>query len=357
MVILPSILALGEPHSSGRDVLTAYVLGVEGAAIIASISGLMPGHYERGWHPMATIGILGATAASAKISNLDIEQTKNAFGIAASEASGLRANFGTIVKPFHAGSAAKKGVIASLLAKSGFVANQEILESPFGYLSLFSGKEDLDIRKATENNGKSFDIIYPGISIKKYPCCFYAHLSIDALLYLVKEHQISAQDVKHICCGLSEIATNILIHSDPKSGLEAKFSLPYCIAVALLNKDVKIDDFQNEKIYDGNIRQTMKKIEIYSHSEKKDKKTRLNAIVDIETKNGHRVSLRLERPAGHSLSPLPWEDIVSKFRKCSSMVLEEISLKFVIKSVKDLESLSRIKKVAEVLTKKSRVTL
>lgn len=349
-VILPAILALGENLASGKDVLTSYVIGVEVGARIASVPGFMPGHYEGGWHATSTIGIMGAVAASAKILKLDIEQTKIAFGIAASEASGLKSNFGTMVKPLHAGSAAKKGVTAALLAKSGFVANPEMFESQCGYFDLYGGGEEYDFKKATENLGKSFDIIFPGINIKKYPSCYYTQSPIDALLALVKEHKLLPHNVRHIRCGVNEIAAKTLIYPDPRTGLEGKFSLPYCLTVALVNGDVTIKDFQDESVQDDAIQEMLKKIEMYSPPELKRSETKCSTVVEIETEDGNKYSHQLERPSGHGLSPLSLEELLSKFRACASFVLNENDTDFVISSIERLDEVSQVRELIEVLS-------
>jgi len=352
VAILPVILALGEPHASGKDVLTAYVLSEEVEARIASIPGFMPGHYERGWHATSTMGIIGAAAAGAKILKLNINQTRTAFGIAASEASGLRSNFATPVNPFHAGSAAAKGVSAALMAKAGFTANPDILESPFGFLNLFGKNIEVDTERVTADLGYSFDIISPGINIKKYPCCYYTHAPVDALLHLVSEYNLAPRDIQHIRCGLAKIATQVLEHPNPANGTEGKFSLPYCLTLALLNRDVKIEDFQDEKVCDGTINQYMDKIETHVFPELNAEGKTLGAVLHIETTRGEKYAHRMEKPTGSGGSPLPWETVVSKFRYCSSRVLNKTDIEFVETGVGKLESAAKIKVLMDVLSKK-----
>ncbi len=351
VTVLPAILALGEDKASGKDVLTSYVIGEEVMARIASVPGLIPGHYEKGWHPTSTIGIIGAVTAGAKILDLDIEQIRTAFGIAASEASGLSSNFGTMVKPFHAGSAAAKSVAAALLAKAGFTANPNIFESPYGFLSLFGENEEFDVDKVTANLGRTFDIISPGINIKKYPCCYYTHSSMDALLYLLNEHNLSPKDIQHIRCGLSKIATQVLKHPYPANGMEAKFSLPYCLALILLNNEAKIEDFEDEKVCDTTINQYMKKIEPYVFPELNKEGKTLGAVIHIETTSGEKYDHQIEKPIGNGSSPLSWETLVSKFKYCSSLVLHSNDVEFLETSVKKLETIPKIKELVEVLSK------
>jgi 2-methylcitrate dehydratase PrpD len=352
VTILPAILALGEDRASGRDVLESYILGHEVGARLGSV--LIPPHYEKGWHSTSTLGAITAAAASAKILKLGVEKTRMAFGIAASEASGLRSNFGTMVKPLHAGSAAQKGVAAALLAESGFEADGDILESRFGFINVFDGREDVDLEEVTGDLGTSYDIVSPGINIKKYPCCYNTHSAIDGLLKLVENSGLAPHDVKNIRCGVNELSPGILIHPDPKTGLEAKFSLPYCLAVALSKGNVGIADFGDERIRDESIREHMKKVEMYVHSDLKGQDTLPSAVIEVETRAGEKHSLRVDRPSGSGRFPLTWDKLVSKFRDCSSLVMNENDSDAVIASIQELESLPSIQDLMDILSRKSK---
>jgi 2-methylcitrate dehydratase PrpD len=348
VTMLPGVLALGEDHGSGRDVLEAYILGVEVAARIGS--ALLPHHYHKGWHATSTLGAIGSTAASAKILKLDVNQTKNAFGIAASEASGLRSNFGTMVKPLHAGSAASKGVTAALLAQSGFTANQDIFEGPQGFIRLFGGKNDARLKRVADGLGKFFDIVSPGINIKKYPCCYQTHSAIDALLYLVKKNGLIPEGIRAIRCGVHEITPKTLIHPDPVTGLEAKFSLPYCLAVALATGYVRMKDFQDDSVLRPDIRKHMGKVEMYVHPKLRGHAMLTAAMVDIETQDGRKLSHRVDKPSGSGRFPLSWEALVSKFTDCASLVLGAGDSGSVVEAISALDTLSSIKPLMETLS-------
>jgi 2-methylcitrate dehydratase PrpD len=153
-------------------------------------------------------------------------QKASSYPFAASEASGLKSNFGKMVKPFHAGKAAGKGLTAALLAKSGFVANKEVFKSQFGFLSLYGGKQKLYFTGVTENLGQSFEIVFPNVNIKKYPCCYHTHSVMDTLVSVAKKHNLLPQDIKSIHCGIHEIANKTLIHRILASGLEGNSTYP-----------------------------------------------------------------------------------------------------------------------------------
>jgi 2-methylcitrate dehydratase PrpD len=355
VVILAAILALGQVRASGRDVLTAFIVSEEVEARLAAIPGFMPEHYEKGGHATSTMGIIGAAAAGAKILALDVDQTRTAFGIAVSEASGLIVNFATDTKPLHAGSAAAKGVTSALLAAEGITANANIFENPHGFFSLFGENVDVDARQVTVDLGHTFDIITPGINIKKYPCCYYTHASIDALLFLMGKHQLSPADIRSIRCGLAQIAVQVLNHPHPNNGLEAKFSFQYCVALAVLNGAVRIEDFEDEKVQAETILQFMRKIETYVKPELNADAKTLGAVIRVETADGQTYSHHMEKPTGGGNSPLPWEDIVSKFKYCSAFVLNDKDIDFVENSIRKLEGVDKINQLMEVLSKEPSV--
>jgi 2-methylcitrate dehydratase PrpD len=261
------------------------------------------------------------------------------------------ANFATDTKPLHAGSAAAKGVTAALMAKEGFTANPNIFESPYGFLSLFGEIAEVDGDQMTADLGRTFDILSPGINIKKYPCCYYTQASIDALLFLMGERKFSPADVRSIRCGLARIAVQVLKHPQPNNGLEAKFSFQYCVALALLNGAVRIEDFEDENVHAETILQFMQKIETYVNPELNADGKTLGAVVRVETKDGQTYSHQMEKPTGGGNSPLPWEDIVSKFKYCSSLVLNDKNIDYVENCIRKLETVDKINALMEVLSK------
>jgi len=167
--LLPAVLALGEASgSSGRDMLTAFALGFEVEAKLGRAIG--GPHYALGWHATSTLGTLGAAAACARLLRLDAGRTQMALGIAASLASGLQANFGSMTKPLHAGWAARSGVVAAQLAARGFTAGAEALVGPSGFLRAMSGGAGPDL-VPLHALGEPFEIVSPGVGVKFYPCC------------------------------------------------------------------------------------------------------------------------------------------------------------------------------------------
>lgn len=347
-VLLPAVLALGEEYQvSGINVIEAYILGLEIAAKIGSIINME--HYVQGWHSTGTIGILGAAVASAKIMRLSIEQTKVAIGIAASSSCGLRQNFGTMTKPFHAGNAARGGVMAAMLAQRGFTADREILENPFGFFNLFCGKGKYRLDNI-EKLGHPFDIISPGVSIKKYPCCGGTHSSIDAILYLIDQHGINSEMVDNVECTVHPIIPEVLIHSRPKTALEGKFSMEFCLAIALIDKKVGLKQFTDEKVLNLKTQDLLKRIKMRVTSDKGEKDYyKPFSIVKITLKNGKEYSHRVEVPEGSPQKRLSREKLIQKFEDCCKLVFTEGRIKTIIGILKDLEKLPAINKLLDLV--------
>lgn len=349
VALLPAVLALGEAgRVCGRDALASYIIGFEVMGKIGACIGF--GHYGWGWHATVTLGTMGAAAASARMLRLDTHQTMMALGIAASLAGGTRQNFGTMTKPLHAGNAARNGVVASLLAKKGFTADEAILESTMGFLKIFCGGAEYDVAKATEGLGTAFDIISSGVGMKPYPCCLLTHRCIDAILHLIKENGIGANDVERVECRTSEFLPQVLIHSRPKTALEGKFSMQYCMAIALLDGQVGLKQFTDEKVLDPKAQQLLKGVE-YVHPEGL---TPLHPdVVTIRLKDGREISHEVAIAKGDSRNPMTEEELMAKYRDCASFVLSPQDTEKSLEMVWHLEAVNDVTELIDVLSSKT----
>ena len=195
--ILPALFALAETRTvDGRAFIAAYVAGWETETRIAR--GVNFHHYEKGWHPTATLGVFGSTAACCHLLGLTPEATATALGLAASFASGVKANFGTMTKPLHVGHCSRNGMLAALLAADGFTANAGALEHRQGFLHVFNGEGNFDADAILRDWGQPWDIVQPGVAIKQYPCCGSTHPAVDAMLSLVREHGLTPAMVERV---------------------------------------------------------------------------------------------------------------------------------------------------------------
>ena len=239
-------LAAGEAAgASGRTLLDAYVVGFEVECVLGAV--MNPAHYEQGWHCTSTIGTIGAAAAAARVMGLDAGATGRALSVAASEACGLKENFGTMVKPLQGGLAARNGVLAALLARESFTASERAIDGPQGFL-VAMGSAGRDPSDAIDRLGRRWEIVEGGITVKLYPSCAATHPTIDTLIDLRREHGFDAAGVEAVEIDVDPVTPTVLIHDRPATGLEAKFSLHYCAAAALAFGRVGIDTFEDEAL-------------------------------------------------------------------------------------------------------------
>ena len=349
--ILPSVLALGERNqATGNMCLEAYLVGME---VIAKIgTGVNPSHYDKGWHSTGTLGTLGAAAASVKLLKCDVETGKIALGIASSMASGLRGNFGTMTKALHAGHASKSGVESALLASLGFTADRTILERKLGFCSIFTENESYDLQKIVQHLGSPFSFLSPGVGIKPYPSPAATHAVLDGVFQLIQQHGIKADDVEGVECGIFYLYPTMLIHSDPRTGLEGKFSMEFCVAVALLDREMNLEKFTDAKVNHPEIRTLMKKVKTYVTKEVGDKGTLYpGAIVKISLRNGTSCSAHIKNRKGGPSNPLSRDEVVKKFVGNASLVLKINDIDEITEKVMRLEELSDIRDLIRCLNR------
>ncbi len=197
----PAALAVAEvTGASGQSVLAAFALGLEVANVLGRAIG--SGHYQKGWHATATVGVFSATAAAAKLWGLSVEQLQTAFGLAASQSSGLVRNFGTMTKPFHAGNAARIGVTSAWLAKNGFTADTAIFDGKNNFFSTYGTGDGEPLEEVIATLGKPWSMEEPGIYVKRWPCCYCNHRPLGGMIKLIKEHGIRADEVRERRRGL-----------------------------------------------------------------------------------------------------------------------------------------------------------
>src|SRR5574341_1014467 len=261
VLVLPAVLSLGEHLSaSGQDILTAYILGleVEGKLALHADFKLMQARLNhQTWY-----GSLGAAAACAKLLRLDVAKTRMALGIAANFACGLAANHGSMAAAAGAGNACRNGAVAALMAQEGFTANPDIIEAKNGFYDTLVGPGHYDAERMAESLGKPFYIQSPGIGLKKYPSCYHTHRALDGVFQLLGEHHLSDKDIAEVDVGTSERAMRVLAFTEPATPYQAKYSMPHCIAAAVVDHQVTLDTFTDHKFEDRNIVETRKKVHL-----------------------------------------------------------------------------------------------
>jgi 2-methylcitrate dehydratase PrpD len=248
-VIVPVLLAAAALRPcSGRDWVDAYILGLEVFGKLGRV--LNTAHYKRGWHATATFGTLAATVVAGRLLGLDVPTMEMAIGIAVSSTGGARINFGSMVKPLHAGLAARNGLQAAMMAANGLASSTQTLEGRYGYFELF-GNADADASHF-QNLGKPLEIMTEyGLALKPYPACGATHPGIEAALAL--HGDLAGAPIQSVHAGVCEMAFEPLIYVEPKGALQGKFSLHYCLAAALVDGQVNLATFTDEKIADPRI--------------------------------------------------------------------------------------------------------
>ena len=350
-VLLPASLAVAEEFgASGKDMLLGYMSGFEVACAVGE--SLSEAYYDDlGWHPTGPLGAVGAAAAASRIMALDPEQTAMAVSLAASQASGLRQNFGTMTKPFHAGDAARAGVVSAKLVREGFTASEDALEGRFGFIRAFSGGQGFDSERVAQNLGNKCYLVESGIEIKKYPCCGSAHLALDAIFDLLSQAAIDPEAVDRIDVMVDFDPPRSLIHPRPVSSLEGKFSMQYCLAAALLDRRVGLPSFTDEQVLRPEAQALIPRIDMrrIPGNEGKPSWTEGYHQVDVQMKNGSVLRQQAHRANRGALRGVMMEDIREKFRDCASQLLSEATTAEVLSRLELLEEGEPVSGLADLL--------
>jgi len=344
--VLPALFALAdEIGANGRDFITAYVAGFETECKLSM--GVNFYQYTRGWHPTGTIGVFGAAAACARLLKLDDERTATALAIAASLASGIKSNFGTYVKPLHVGHCARNGLFAALIARDDYTASPVAFEHKQGYFEVFNGAGNYDAGKILPAWGKPFDIVSPGIAIKQYPCCGSTHPAIDAMLNLIREHDVKPDAVERIQSWTHKRRLEHTNRPDPKSTKDAKFSVQYCLARALVDRKVAVEHFEGDTYNDPQVRAVMSRMEVSPYTtEQFPAENHFGAEVRVTLRGGSVLGAKVDQPAGRtSANPLPAERLREKFENCALRALPPDRVGAVYNAVTTFEKLPDVRAI------------
>jgi 2-methylcitrate dehydratase PrpD len=347
---LPPALALAEARGlSGRDLMTAYHLGVEVECKIAEAIG--PRHYEEGFHSTGTCGAIGAAAAAARMLGLDLPATVHAIGIAASEAAGLRENFGTMTKPLHAGRAAESGIVAADLAGRGWTANQQILEAPRGFFRAAGG--GYDPGAIVHKLGNPWTFRTPGISIKPYPSGSLTHPGMSELARILRTNGIDGRGVERLNVGTNRNMPNALIYHNPKTGLEGKFSMEFCMAALLLYGKAGLSEFTDEVVRRPEVQQMMARVHFgvnpVAEAAGYDKMT---TILELNLRDGRVIRGRADFAKGSPAIPMSYDEAGEKFLDCASFATwPPDKVRALVAAVRRLETVSNVRSLTALLSR------
>ncbi len=358
VVILAAALAsLNGQRIGGRAFIEAYVLGVEIGGKIGL--GMTQGHYRRGFHATGTLALFSAVAALAKLHRLDVDATRQVFGIAASMSSGLRRNIGTMTKTRHSGLAARSALTALRLAQSGFTAAPDILEAPSGFFSTY-GVEESDPDAAVRDLGQPFVITDPGLALKKFPCCYATHRAMDGLLALRAKLAFDAGSVEKIICRMPPGGMRVLTYPRPTTGLEGKFSLPYTLAAGALDGKYALDSFTDAAVRRREITELYARIDAAENPscqgddpqfEKRSSGSRGFVEVEVRLRDGRSDQIRVDKAPGSPGRDMSWDELKAKFIDCarqSGRIAEKPAVQ-AFEMIRRLEQTDDIGKVVDLL--------
>lgn len=311
--VLPAVLALSEREGrSGADTITAYHAGIEVCCKVAEAAD--PRHYQNGFHTTGTCGTFGAAAAAASLLRLDDAQTAATLGMAASQSAGLRENFGTMTKPFHPGRSAESAILAADLVRRGFSATEIVLEARRGfYHAAAGGYDDAAIRGKL---GHPWTFLIPGISIKPHPSGSLTHPAMAVVLDLVLQHDVRPEQVRAIRVGTNHHMPTTLLHNDPNTELQAKFSMPFSVAILVLRRRAGLADYTDETVRSAEVRDMMAKVDFHVDAEADAAGFhRMTSIVEIVLNDGTSLRGRADFGKGSPANPMSWSEVCAKFEE------------------------------------------
>ncbi|MDB5980462.1 MAG: MmgE/PrpD family protein [Pseudomonas sp.] len=339
---LPAALAAAETSgASGRDLMLAYHLGVEVECKIAE--AIDPRHYQHGFHATATCGTFAAATAVAKLRNFDLDTLIRAYGCAGSQSAGLRENFGTMMKPFHAGRSSESGVVAADFAEMGWTTTDKVLEAPRGFFRAAGG--GFDATAIVDKLGAPWTFLFPGVSIKPHPSGSLTHPGMTELLKMIREYDIKPEQVERVDVGTNQNMPNALIHHRPRNELQAKFSMEFCMAILLLERRAGLEQFTDEVVMRPDVLAMIERVHFGVHPEAEaagyDKMT---TIITVTLRSGQTIKGRADFGKGSPADPMTYDEAAEKFLDCASFAKWNLDkAKAVVEQVRHLERLENIK--------------
>ena len=344
--VLPAVVAAGEQvNASGAEVVLAFVIGTEVACKLGAM--VTPQLYADGWHSTSVIGAFGAAAGTAKVYGLTEKQIVHALGIVTAQASGIKGNFGSSAKPYQVGRSAENGVAAALLAQTGLRSDANIFEKEFGFFHTFKLNHD----SLLERMGNPFDIDQPGFYLKEFPSCSSTHPALNAVIALIHKHAIDPSKVKSLNCASTPLVVDSLSYSNPQDVNQARFSLQFCLARALLNLgSLTLADFCQESLDDSETRLLMDKIHL-RRSNMLAKKGYAPpdgpeaVFIEISMKDGQQYQMQLAFADWQPNNMPSWQTLAGKFRDCGSQIMEPRRIVQAVKRIRQLEKVQEIREI------------
>jgi 2-methylcitrate dehydratase PrpD len=324
-IMVPALCAeLPRGRVDGERFLEAFAIGYEVGAKIAL--GIGTGHYQRGYHATGTLAMFCALGAIAKLRRMQASDIRTAFGIAASMAAGVQCNFGTMMKPFHSGWAARCAIAAADLAELGYTASLNSLEEPNGGFISTYGTPDSDPGKALATLANPWSLVDPGFALKKFPSCYAGHRAMDGILTLRSQLELTAENLERVTCRIAPGIHRVMRYPDPATGLEAKFSNEYALAAGVLDGQYTLWSFTDPAVRRPEIQALLKRVKVIEDDRcfgddpaerKKSIGTRGYYEVEAVKRDGASATVRVDKAPGHPSRELSWDEVRAKFIDCA----------------------------------------
>jgi len=346
--VLPAVLALAEEADlSGRALTEAFHVGIEIACKLNH--AIDARHYADGFHTTGTLGIFGAAAGAAKILGLDAEGVAHALAVATARAGGVRANFGSTVEQAHAGIAAEGGVAAALLAQEGLAGGDDSLGARIGWLQAAGGGVDADIIRG--RLGAPWSIVDPGTWIKPYPSGSLTHPAMTLLASMMREHGFDAETVGNLTVTTNARMVSTLIHNNPADAMQARFSMPFCLAVLLVEGRAGIGEFTDAVVNRPDIKAMIRRIDYGAFETAEPGYSNVTSFVQVTLRDGAVLEGRADYPRGSPEDPMTFDDVAEKFTGCAAAAgWPADRTERIIELVAGLEELESVRELTSQLT-------
>mgnify|MGYP002634473678 CR=1 FL=1 len=318
-VLIPVSLAVAEQYErSGAQCLDASIVGLEAMVYLGSVINM--DHYLRGWHATSTLGSIGAAAAASRLMQLDAAQTGAAMSLATSMIGGFKTQFGTMAKPLHAGLAAQAGINAALFAAGGITASNQVFDGNPGITTLWSHSDASKFAPTVIPHDGRLAIEREGLFVKCYPCCGYSSRSIDAMISLISTNQIKPEQIDKIEIEVPNRHAKVVSYLNPQDVLQARFSFPFCLAIAAIHGSVKTEHFSDSVIRNPEVQGLLQRVEVHPYEtdpKLEDLSPEAPDHIRVTLKDGRIVAQSVACSRGSPEQPLNRSELFEKFWECA----------------------------------------